>query len=274
MSAIDPKAAKANRHAAKSVQSRTRTWLVDEWDRIAPYREDLISSGRDISYRYILSPSIARLLDGRLVTGRRVLDAGCGTGTFIAALAREHPAVDFVGIDPSATSIDIAKTRRENLANCEFRVMSVEDLAHEEPARLGGYDAVIANMLLQNVADFSAVLQACSALLNRDGIFVFAIPHPCFWPNYWGYNDEQWFSYEKESWIEAPFQTSLGSNSTLRTTHVHRPLSAYVNGLNAAQLSIDRLTEPMPSDTVEGVYPAAWEFPRFLIGRALPTNWK
>lgn len=262
----------ANRNVARSVRPRTSRLLVDEWDRLAHYREELISSGRDLSYRYILSPGIKQLLDGKLADGGRILDVGCGTGTFVTSLASVHPAVDFVGIDPSPKSIDIAKARRDSLANCEFRAISVEDLAREEAMRSGRYSSIIANMLLQNVADFPAVLQACRTLLDPDGVFVFAIPHPCFWPKYWGYENEPWFRYEKECWIEAPFQTSLGTNSTLHTTHIHRPLTAYVNGLITADLSIERLVEPMPSDAVEGEYPTTWEFPRFLIGRAYPRR--
>lgn len=262
---------KTRHRSARPVAARNAEWLAGEWDRIAPYRDELISSGRDLSYRHILLPTMAGLMDSGLIEGARVLDAGCGTGTFIAELAGAHPDMRFVGIDPSVTSIDIARRQRAQHSNCEFRAVSIEELAHEETTATGpGYDVVIANMLLQNVADLTAVLQACSTLLNPAGIFVFAISHPCFWPHYWGYAQESWFRYETEFWIEAPFRTSLGADSTLRTTHVHRPLHNYVNSLNSARLAIDQLTEPMPGEHLKDVYPTRWEFPRFLIGRARP----
>ncbi len=144
--------------------------------------------------------------------------------------------------------------------------MAVEELLADS-SRDQLFDVIIANMLLQNVASFDDVVAACAKLLAPGGKFVFAVPHPCFWSRYWRYDKESWFRYENEVWIEAPFQTSLSRDSELRTTHAHRPLNAYINGLIRAGLDISELSEPMPDAGVEGVYPVAWEFPRFLLGR-------
>jgi SAM-dependent methyltransferase len=207
------------------------------------------------------------LLSGSLADGNSVLDAGCGTGTFISELSVEHSKVSFVGVDPSMVSIKTAEKRRRPGTNCVFRTASVEDLlsVRGEPVY---FDAVIANMLLQTVGNLTAVLKSCSSLLKPAGVFVFAVSHPCFWPRYWGYDEEPWFRYDNEIWIEAPFRTSLSPRSQLRATHIHRPLESYVNNLSDVGLVLDKLTAPMPDDDVEGAYPIAWEFPRFLIGRA------
>jgi 2-polyprenyl-3-methyl-5-hydroxy-6-metoxy-1,4-benzoquinol methylase len=248
------------------VRAQARERLAAEWDEVAPHREELIASGRDLSYRYILLPSLTNLIGDGLKGGQRVLDAGCGTGTFLTHLAAAHPQVEFVGIDPSVTSVEIAKEHRDPLPNTEFRTLAVEELlADSSTGHL--FDVVIANMLLQNVASFDDVVAACAKLLTPKGIFVFAVPHPCFWSRYWRYDKERWFRYDKELWIEAPYQTSLSRDSELTTTHVHRPMSAYINGLVRAGLDIGELCEPMPDAGLEGIYPVAWEFPRFLLGR-------
>ncbi len=256
------------RDRVEVVQPRSDSQLAEEWDRIGPHRDALIASGRDLSYRHILLPSLLELLSESLVSGCNVVDAGCGTGTFISELAMTYPDMNFTGIDPSSVSIKTAMDRRKRLPNCEFKVTSVERLA----TTLSGppsFDAVIANMLLQNVASLADVLKSCGSLLKPRGVFVFAVSHPCFWPRYWGYDEEPWFQYDREIWIDAPFKTSLSPSTQLRATHVHRPLHAYLNGLHDAGLLIDRLAEPMPDDGIEGAYPVAWEFPRFLIGRAV-----
>lgn len=259
---------RTKRTGIKLVEPQSSTKLAREWDQIGPYRDQLISSGRDLSYRHILLPSMTEMMAGVLGGTARVLDAGCGTGTFLVELASSYRSATFVGVDPSPKSIEVA-CEKKTLANCEFRCCTVEQLA-AEPTSAATFDAVVANMLLQNVAEFREVLTACGELLRPGGIFVFAVSHPCFWPRYWGYDEEPWFEYDKELWVEAPFRTSLSTNpsATLRTTHVHRPMNAYVNGLTDAGLFVDLLSEPMPDDGVEGAYPVAWEFPRFLIGRA------
>lgn len=256
---------RTGRSDARLVSSRSSDWLAAEWDVMAPYRDELINSGRDLSYRHILLPSLTELLVNSLRPGSRVLDVGCGTGTFLDRLAADYPDNEFVGIDPSSNSIGIAKSRRQPRSNCDFRAVSVEEFAEESSGSLK-FDAVIANMLLQNVASFDEAMRACVSLMAPGGRFVFAVPHPCFWPRYWHYEDDSWYQYGDELWIDAPFQTSLSVDSGFRTTHVHRSLSAYLNGFSQAGLCVEQLKEPMPDAGLADVYPTAWKFPRFLLG--------
>jgi len=254
------------RRDVRSVAARSSAELTKEWDEIAGHRDQLINSGRDISYSHILLPSLRGLVAERLTSGSSLLDVGCGTGTFIAQLAKEFPKLRAVGIDPSPKSIDIAAVRYADLDNCSFTTTAVEEYwaIRENQA---GFDIVIANMLLQNVGSLRPALTSCSALLNRNGVFVFAIPHPCFWPRYWQYDEEPWFRYDSETWIDAPFRTSLSPVTRLRTTHTHRSLSAYTNALIDSGLTLESFLEPMPDAGIEGAYPTAWEYPRFLLGR-------
>src|SRR5437867_165260 len=59
------------------------------------------------------------LLDqARIRSGDRVLDIGCGTGTFIVLIKRLHPDVEVVGLDPDPKALARAerKARREALS--------------------------------------------------------------------------------------------------------------------------------------------------------------
>jgi SAM-dependent methyltransferase len=251
---------------ARPVPPRSRAELAAEWDRLAAHREELISEGRDLSYRHILLPSLRALGRDSLGRGRRALDVGCGTGAFVAELAAENPEADFLAIDPSPESIRLARLRRLSAGNLRFSAVAVEEVA-ARAANLRTFDLVIANMLFQNVSELGPVLKACADLLSPAGALIFALPHPCFWPRYWGYEAEPWFSYGAELWIEAPFRTSLEPESPLRTTHTHRPLAMYVEGFTRANLDLEGFREPMPDAGVEDEYPRAWQFPRFLLGR-------
>ncbi|MFG2042508.1 class I SAM-dependent methyltransferase [Dactylosporangium sp. NPDC048998] len=266
--ATEAAAMTSNRLRPRRVEPRTSDELAAEWDRVAADRDQLIVEGRDLSYSYILIPALLQLSAKWLMPGHRILDAGCGTGKFASELARDHPECQIVGIDPSPSSIDIADHKRSGVANLQFRQQTVEGFATEVERQ--SFDLVIANMLLQNVSSLPSVLNACAQMLDANGAFVFAVPHPCFWPRYWKYEKAPWFRYDREIWIEAPFRTSLNPDNPVTTTHTHRPLYGYFNAFTAAGLVVEEITEPYPDEGIEGQYPIAWEFPRFLLGRCRP----
>jgi SAM-dependent methyltransferase len=231
---------------------------------VAADRDQVISEGRDPSYSKVLMPALRRLGVAWLIPDSRVLDAGCGTGRFASELSIDHPQSQVVGVDPSCLSVDIARMKRPGGGNLSFRQATVESfVAQIEPHT---FDLVIANMLLQNVSSLSTALNACATALARDGALVFAVPHPCFWPRYWEYESEEWFHYDREIWIEAPFRTSLSPGNGVTTTHTHRPLHQYLNAFTAAGLFLEELAE-YPDSSTEAGHATAWDFPRFLLGR-------
>ena len=81
-------------------------------------------------------------------TGGRWLDAGCGTGALTAAvLAATNPSA-VVGIDPSSAFLDAAKARVRD-PRARFEVGDAQTL----PAPSNSYDAVVAGLVLNFVAD-------------------------------------------------------------------------------------------------------------------------
>src|SRR6201996_2569406 len=229
------------RNGVERVEPPDERDLAAEWDRVAEDRDILIAEGRDLSYRHILLPALRRLSAGWLGGNQRILDVGCGTGRFAAGLAEDYPDLNVVAIDPSNVSVEIAMKQRSGVSNLTFTCTSAESLSGNDAT--GKFDLIIANMLFQNVASLKNVLSACVRMLAQDGALVFAIPHPCFWPRYWKYDQEPWFNYKDELWIEAPFRTSLSPDTRTRTTHTHRPLSDYINAFREVGLCIDELAE-------------------------------
>lgn len=252
----------------RPVEARSAEQLASEWDRVAADRDQLIAEGRDLSYSHILIPALLQLSAKWLVPSAQILDAGCGTGKFASELATDHPNSSVVGVDPSQLSITIARSNRPPADNLRFERGCLEDFVRGDEE--DSYDLVIANMLLQNVSSLSSVLDACTRALTPGGAMVFAVPHPCFWPRYWKYEKESWFRYDREIWIEAPFRTSLSPVTEMTTSHTHRPLYRYFDAFAAAGLLLEELAEPYPDQGVEGAYPIAWEYPRFLLGRCRP----
>jgi ubiquinone/menaquinone biosynthesis C-methylase UbiE len=111
------------------------------------------------------------------LAGRRVLDAGCGTGRFLEALA---PEARVWGIDASAEMLAVARTRVPRSVRLK------QARAEEPPFRDGWFDRVVYWLvihLLQRPAAFSAAYR----LLGDDGracIVTFDVAHfERYWAN-------------------------------------------------------------------------------------------
>jgi SAM-dependent methyltransferase len=231
--------------------------ITAEWDALAPLRYQQISSGLDISYNKVIVPALLRLLANSRISN--ALDAGCGTGVFTAKLSEIADRV--VGIDPSRNSIQIARSLRLNHTSFVRATAEEYSIEHEFD-----FDAVTANMVLMDVLNLHDFLQACRRMLKTGGVFVFSITHPCFWPEYYGYSGESWFHYEKELIVESPFRISADRIGSLVSTHIHRPIEAYLNAFTDCGFTLSTIIEPLPPTDVDPAYKAAWKFPRYIVG--------
>ncbi|MEJ6022611.1 bifunctional 2-polyprenyl-6-hydroxyphenol methylase/3-demethylubiquinol 3-O-methyltransferase UbiG [Ramlibacter sp. PS4R-6] len=105
--------------------------------------------------------------------GRRVLDVGCGGGILSDSMARKGAEV--VGIDLATKALRVAQLHALEAAtpNVEYREISVEALAQQEPA---SFDAVTCMEMLEHVPDPASVLRACSRLVKPGGwVFISTI---------------------------------------------------------------------------------------------------
>lgn len=240
---------------------KTQEEIGQEWDRIADVRKHQIADGKDVSFTHVLKPKVLELLDGCDLS--HVVDLGCGTGEATKAIGDIASAV--VGVDLSSTSISLARERTRRDSHIEVFQGSVEEF----PQRWNGakFTTAVANMTLMDCLDLDNVIQAIAKLLTSAGTLVATITHPWFWPLYWGYQQEVWFDYNKEVVLQGPFGTSFEMTDCI-TTHVHRPLAAYMDALAQAGFVIDRLDEPLPREDVQELFGERWEFPRFLALRA------
>lgn len=118
-------------------------------------------------------------------------------------------------------------------------------------------------MTLMTVPDLRGFAKSLATLLQTGARFVATLTHPWFWPRYWGYEQEPWFRYEMETFVEAPFVISR-CRTDIRTTHIHRPLARYVNVFAEEGFQLNALVEPMPAAEIQALYPAPWQFPRFM----------
>jgi SAM-dependent methyltransferase len=239
------------------IETKTIIDITSEWDALAPARHFQITSGADITYRRVLVPSVLSLVSRE--SAASILDAGCGVG-FLTSLLADY-AKKVVGVDPSSASIVLAQANYGKRA--DFLQTTIERYSQQTAQR---FDIVIANMVLMDILDLDGFLGAVSRLLRTGGAFVFSTTHPWFWPRYYGYVDEPWFQYSLELVIESPFKITAVPDCPLLSTHVHRPLEAYIQGFWKAGFSVETLNEPMPSLEIDALYPEPWVYPRYLVG--------
>lgn len=230
--------------------------LAAEWDKVVEERLLLRKRHSDLSFTYVLAPTVRKLAG--LQTNDRVLDVGCGAGE-LTILLRQH-CQDITGVDVSRHSIKMALKRAKSRVT--FVASSVEQFARKHVSQ--SFDVVIANMVLQDAPRLNACVAAAAKLLRINGRMVVTITHPCFWPSYAGYLGKDWFTYNGEIPIEAWHTTSLSPHKLGVTTHFHRPLARYFHAFWKAGLDISALEEPMPSKAILARYPRPWGFPRFL----------
>jgi SAM-dependent methyltransferase len=231
--------------------------LIREWDQLAKERHRQIASGEDLSFEHVVVPTIWQLLGGsdRAV----VLDIGSGTGDFTRRLARVARRV--IAIEPSRNSMALAREVCRSAHNVRFVEASLEQATSSLDK--ASATAAVAVMTLMTVPDLRGFAKSLATLLQLGARFVAALTHPWFWPKYWGYDQEPWFHYELETFVEAPFVISR-CRTEFRTTHIHRPLAQYLSVFAEEGFQLNALLEPMPSTEVQALYPAAWQFPRFI----------
>lgn len=231
--------------------------LTAQWDLLAEVRDQQISAGIDISFTHVVAPAALQLLaDANLA---RLADVGCGTGHFATIMAPR--AGEVVCIDPSSASLAVARRVCSGASNVRFLSASIEEASDTwsgEPAT-----CAVALMVLMTAPNLSRFAQKLSSVLSPGSAFVAVIPHPFFWPNYWGYAMEPWFDYMKEIFIEAPFKIS-NARTDFRTTHIHRPLGQYVSCFEENGFSLRVLRELRPTKDIEAMYSSSWAFPRFV----------
>ena len=242
-------------------QPKTLAEISEEWDQIASVRETQQASGKDLSFVHVIAPAALLLLEDCDLS--HVIDLGCGVGTLTEEIASKAPKV--VGVDISAASIEIARSRHDSSANVEFFSNSVEEFAQQW--RGSKFTTAVAAMSLMDSPDLIQFLTATASILVDGGSLVAVVTHPWFWPRYWGYEDAEWFEYRRELALEGPFRTS-SEVTDQNTTHFHRPLAFYMQALKQTGFTVDLIEEPFPSASVEHLFPEKWDFPRFLSLRA------
>jgi 2-polyprenyl-6-hydroxyphenyl methylase/3-demethylubiquinone-9 3-methyltransferase len=121
---------------------------------------------------HLLNPLRLGWIDGIApLKDQQVLDVGCGGGILSDAMARKGAQV--LGIDLATKSLRVARLHalEAQTGGVEYREVSAEALAEEQPAR---YDVVTCMEMLEHVPNPASIVQACADLVRPGGWVFFS----------------------------------------------------------------------------------------------------
>jgi ubiquinone/menaquinone biosynthesis C-methylase UbiE len=163
------------------------------------------------------------------VNGRRVLDAGCGSGPLSAALRAKGAIV--TGFDSSPAMVKLARRRLGEDAE-----LHVADLSQPLPFADGAFDDVVASLVLHYLRDWTAPLAELRRVLKPGGRLILSVNHPIVYKLFDPSAD--YFAITQYS-DEFTFN---GQSAVL--TNWHRPLHAMTDAFTGAGFRISVISEP------------------------------
>lgn len=100
--------------------------------------------------------------------GKRVLDAGCGTGELAYEIAKRG-AIEVIGVDYSREAIDIAKKKYRSV-KLSYQCKSIHDI-------VGRFDAVVSLGTLEHMDKPEEALLFLKSLLRPKGHLIVTVPN-------------------------------------------------------------------------------------------------
>jgi ubiquinone/menaquinone biosynthesis C-methylase UbiE len=166
------------------------------------------------------------------VEGRRILDAGCGSGPLSAAL-RDGGAI-VTGFDSSAAMVELARRRLGADA-----ALSVGDLGQPLPYADGAFDDVVASLVLHYLRDWTEPLAELRRVLAPGGRLILSVNHPMVYS--FNHPGTDYFAITRYS------EDYVFSGQDAVLTFWHRPLHAMTDAFTEAGFRIAVVSEPPAS---------------------------
>ena len=194
------------------------------------------------------------------MTGRDVLDLGCGYG-WHCKYAADHGAGSVLGIDQSEMMIAEAKKRNAH-EQIDYRVCSLQE--YEYPA--AAFDLIVSNLVLHYVEDLDAVYRRIYETLRPSGVFLMNIEHPTFTA---GVNQQ--FAKDGTWPVDDYYYPGLRKTDFLghEITKYHHTLTQILGGLLNAGFRIEAVEEAMPPEEWRAVMPDEMRRPMMLLVKAV-----
>jgi len=224
------------------------------WDLNADLWTEQVRKGWDAYREKLNNPAFLSFIGD--LSGKTVLDAGCGEGYNTRLLARTGARM--VGIDISSRMIEHARQEEHrDPLGIRYEVASFRDLSAFDDV---SFDVVVSFMALMDSPDFPRAVKEIHRVLRSEGELVFSITHPCFLTKGFGWIRDEHDNcmkltvsdyFSTEPWIEN-WSFSKGplpaDTEPFAVPSFPNTLSEYFNALTETGFIVKSLDEPRPSE--------------------------
>ncbi len=205
-----------------------------QWDDAADWYDQNMGETGDRLNSGIIRPLILDMLGD--LHGKKVLDAGCGSGYVTAELAINAEKV--TGTDFSANFIALCKKKYADRVNLDF---TEHDITSPFPFDDTSFDAIICKMVLQYVPNIHTFVTETVRLLKDRGELVVVVDHP-FRAAYFNAQSEDG---PEDSLSSNRPRTKIGLWGETELTWYARTTSSYIQPFIDAGLQLTELCEPL-----------------------------
>ena len=169
------------------------------------YRNQVAGISADLRRAYLYKARL-RMLKRLNITGKVVLEVGCGSGPMTKYLVNNYSEVN--AIDISSEAIKICKSHLKN-NNLKLQVALAEELPFEDSS----IDIIFAYDVFEHIEKLEVALAESSRVLKNNGILYFSVPNPNSlgaklkgrFPEYKGLplsqRRDQWFGWQDDTHI-------------------------------------------------------------------------
>jgi SAM-dependent methyltransferase len=239
--------------------SSTKSWgkkeMTEEWIQQAQTNPHRI---------HFIMPFTLKQLGN--VSGKIILDLGCGEGGYSRELVRKGATVTAIDCAENAIKYCVSKAEEEKI-KINYLVRNSNDLYDIAG---NSFDTVLSSMMLMDCEDFEGTIKEITRVLKPNGKLFASVCHPCFHLS--GGIGRQRINgckevvvtnyYDPKKW-EAPLPSG-----NINVIWRHRTIEDYVKTFIKCGLTITDLNEPIPTEEQASIdIDIAWmqKIPIFLF---------
>ncbi len=194
------------------------------------------------------------------VTGKHILDLGCGDAKFaVELLAERYNGLAYTGVEGSTNMVRVARKSVQGL-NARIEQSYLEEWTYP----VNSYDLAISRLAIHYIKDVESLFRKVYGALKKDGVFVFSVEHPVITSTLQpsgtrtNWIVDQYFveGFREQRWLGGSVQK------------MHRTIESYYMALQEAGFRVEQLRESAPRRAEfvdEETYQRRQRIPLFLF---------
>lgn len=240
----------------------TKRQIREDWNSAAAAYEQFITAPDSCS-QCIEWPCIRLMLPD--LKGKRILDLGCGTGTY-TFLLEEYAPIGVIGIDLSDEMLRIARAKAR--LNGSAAAFIRGDAKRAYLLAGAGYDFVFSATTAHYIRDLEAFMTSISQCMKPGGICILSVIHPVCSAHCPVDRDgafptvEDWQMRYHDKSVRAhipPWIQENDAEDNRLSRSYHHTFGDYVNAALGVGLTLCDVQEPLPPQSWRRTLPDRYE---------------